>query len=538
MPGHDAFLAAIRDEPDNDTPRLVYSDWLEEQGDAARAEFIRVQCRLERLHPGDPSRTALEEREDELLARHEADWLAPLPESLFEWTFKRGFVEEVVGRPSPTLAGLEELFARHVCSHAEFRFNVDRVAELARSPLLEQLRSLFINGTIGPQQQAWARSLLEEPRLAGLRSLRWLGEGDDLLDCLGRRPGAANLSALLLGLTDAGLARLVQDPTLAAITALGACWFVRLTDAGLDTLLAHAERWTGLDLSWNDLDPGRVAELAACSRLTSLDLSCSPPAQVAFRLPAGLQRLEFWQFVPPSLLCRLECLPHLRHLGCRLWGRDERMPEVEWDALADVLARLPGPVLDLELGQLRGSSILPRLARLPGLDRVRSITAEDETLTDADVKALAECTGLTNLRCLRLVGTHLEPEQVRLLAGSPILAGLRELDLWGCDCGDQGVGALVHSPHLRRLTSLQLGMSNLTTASAELLASWPGLPRLRDLRLDSNGINGQGVRTLLRAEGLSPLLCLDLDNNPVGQATLKTAEVKQARERMGVRLLL
>ena len=33
MPVEDAFLADIRDHPDDDTPRLIYADWLEERGD-------------------------------------------------------------------------------------------------------------------------------------------------------------------------------------------------------------------------------------------------------------------------------------------------------------------------------------------------------------------------------------------------------------------------------------------------------------------------------------------------------------------------
>lgn len=38
------FLRAIVQSPDDDLPRLVYADFLEESGDAARAAFIRVQC--------------------------------------------------------------------------------------------------------------------------------------------------------------------------------------------------------------------------------------------------------------------------------------------------------------------------------------------------------------------------------------------------------------------------------------------------------------------------------------------------------------
>src|SRR5688500_16170422 len=41
-----AFLDAIVDAPDDDAPRLVYADWLDDHGDADRAEFIRAQCEL------------------------------------------------------------------------------------------------------------------------------------------------------------------------------------------------------------------------------------------------------------------------------------------------------------------------------------------------------------------------------------------------------------------------------------------------------------------------------------------------------------
>ena len=45
----DAALADIIANPDSDTPRLMYADWLEEHGDPDRAAFIRVQCEIARL---------------------------------------------------------------------------------------------------------------------------------------------------------------------------------------------------------------------------------------------------------------------------------------------------------------------------------------------------------------------------------------------------------------------------------------------------------------------------------------------------------
>lgn len=43
------FLAAIIAEPDEDTPRLVAADFLEENGEGDRAAFIRIQIELARL---------------------------------------------------------------------------------------------------------------------------------------------------------------------------------------------------------------------------------------------------------------------------------------------------------------------------------------------------------------------------------------------------------------------------------------------------------------------------------------------------------
>jgi uncharacterized protein (TIGR02996 family) len=46
-----AFLRAIAADPEDDTPRLVFADWLDEHDDPQRAEFIRVQVELARRPP-------------------------------------------------------------------------------------------------------------------------------------------------------------------------------------------------------------------------------------------------------------------------------------------------------------------------------------------------------------------------------------------------------------------------------------------------------------------------------------------------------
>ena len=46
MSDEDAFLRAIADNLDDDAPRLVYADWLDEHGDPVRAEYLRLLCRV------------------------------------------------------------------------------------------------------------------------------------------------------------------------------------------------------------------------------------------------------------------------------------------------------------------------------------------------------------------------------------------------------------------------------------------------------------------------------------------------------------
>ena len=66
----DQLLGAIRDQPEDDTARLAYADWLDENGDGERAEFVRIQCRLAALghgpmspHAGSASATRAERKQ-------------------------------------------------------------------------------------------------------------------------------------------------------------------------------------------------------------------------------------------------------------------------------------------------------------------------------------------------------------------------------------------------------------------------------------------------------------------------------------------
>src|SRR4051812_36326418 len=93
----EAFLSAIRETPDDDTPRLIYADWLADNGDPQRGDFIRLQCRLARMPDYDPARFDVEEAALDLLAEHRPRWLAHLPKWArdLDVSFERGMAEVV-----------------------------------------------------------------------------------------------------------------------------------------------------------------------------------------------------------------------------------------------------------------------------------------------------------------------------------------------------------------------------------------------------------------------------------------------------------
>src|SRR5438067_13718429 len=82
-----ALLAAIVANPDDDTARLVYADFLEEDGDAsetARARFIRAQVELARpAQRGEGARRReLLSQAKQLQKQYGQEWAAPVQDAV------------------------------------------------------------------------------------------------------------------------------------------------------------------------------------------------------------------------------------------------------------------------------------------------------------------------------------------------------------------------------------------------------------------------------------------------------------------------
>ena len=86
-----AFLQTICANPEDDAPRLVYADWLDERGNPL-GEFIRVQVELARIKESRPRYGMLRARQLELMLAHVPLWVQPYGMQILGAEFKRGFM--------------------------------------------------------------------------------------------------------------------------------------------------------------------------------------------------------------------------------------------------------------------------------------------------------------------------------------------------------------------------------------------------------------------------------------------------------------
>ncbi len=512
-----AFLQDILDHPDDDAPRLVYADWLEETGEpgrAARAEFIRVQYALQGLPPGDARRPQLEERERDLRAAHEAAWVAPLRElgPVQAWEFRRGFVEKVALRAADFLGVAERLFAAAPVRELRLDFGLPYnesstrrpglVRRLAASPWLGRLAALEIDSPGDSLERAEVRELVRSNHLGGLVALSlrpWCLTGDCLPELLSA-PFLPRLRTLRLAGTTLGdsLGPFLRSPRLAGLEKLS------LNDTPLDGGGARAlaespalANLTSLSLARARMTTADLSTLAAASapRLTALDLS-------ATGLPAGVaQVLAGARLLAPVQALRLA----MNRLG----------DKGAW-ALAQS-SNLAGLVsLDLSANQL-GPSGAKALAASPHLGRLTTLALRTNRLGDAGLAALAGGEGLARLKALDVSNNNVGPGGAEAL-GDAFPGSLSSLNLsWG-PLGDGGAKALANAERMGKLTALDLSYAGFGDGAAVALAESPHLGRLQALNLGTNRIGDEGARALAGARQLGALTALNLGYNALGEA--------------------
>ena len=277
MISHEPFLRAILDAPDDDGPRLIYADWLEERGDP-RGEFIRVQCALARGADG-PQRGALEARQQKLLAAHRREWSRALwdldcaPLGVAEnGGFRRGLLEDAEMDAAVFLGRSEELFRAAPLRNVTLRRAAGRLAELSASPWLERLAGLCLadNGVAPSDVVALALS----PFLTGLAVLDLSGNGvgDVGAAALAGSRGLGGLIRLYLGeaaIGPEGARRLADSPHWPRLAELD-LGDNRVGEAGAEALAASPTRAGLTELS---LDENGVGDAGAIWLATSPHLA-------------------------------------------------------------------------------------------------------------------------------------------------------------------------------------------------------------------------------------------------------------------------
>lgn len=171
MDEEESLLKLIRESPDDDRPRLAYADWVERDGDAPRAEFIRVQCKLSSTDLSDSDRQFLMEREHVLLTENHVKWAGYFSTRISEWVFKRGFVEQVGLNLEASAEEILGVWQRAPLRHLRDTSQICNLEGfVAALPFMQHLTGLEF-WTIYAVKGPLVRKMLAAPQLSGLRTL-------------------------------------------------------------------------------------------------------------------------------------------------------------------------------------------------------------------------------------------------------------------------------------------------------------------------------------------------------------------------------
>jgi uncharacterized protein (TIGR02996 family) len=307
----DAFLQDIREHPDDDTPRLVYADWLDDHGDPRRAEFIRLQCRLAAL--GEDSRASPEllDREWELFAVYQPLWQPD--KRLTDCTFRRGFLARASVTAAVLLESGEELFETFPLEELQIREVGSHLKDIARRPWLARLSGLDLS-----RNALTVAALARSPHLATLRHLSLTGAqiGLEGVKVLLNSPHFQGLHSLDLCANNLGLKEsrwLAGAPVPARLRHLG-LGLTNFGARGVRMILEspHFSGLWGLDLSHTTFTDKTAQRAATATTLTELRRLCVGGALYSYRVFTREGR---------RLLAASPRLPHLLQLSGhgRLW---------------------------------------------------------------------------------------------------------------------------------------------------------------------------------------------------------------------------
>jgi uncharacterized protein (TIGR02996 family) len=454
MPDQIALLNLIIDHPDDDLPRLILADWLEDRnapGDRACSGFIRVQCELAHLGIGDPRRPELEATERALAPRHPRRWAKPIRRFVRSWSYGRGLIEGVKISRQNLMARAEELFSAAPIQRLELRLEEGIAKALLALPQISRIRGLTLFSCDHFSAEE-TRRLLGDPLLGGLRELT------------------------LVDLSHSVVGWLVVAPWRNCIETLD-LRFPFQRGSGSNPLQLPALRVLRLHMPYHHM----TYPAFALPALRSLEVRCL----------CGTGGIA-------GMLSRIEA-PHLEELildGRLLPGAELRPADV-----TAMLSRLEGkPLRSLALAgwRLRRQAVETLLAH-PLAQQLTRLRLGD--VDDQGVRALA-ASPLRELRTLHLEGQEV-PGMTRALSAlstlfeSALAQQLEILGLWGMGVGKTALLRMQASPLRWRLWLLDLQENLLDDQACQCLPEFDSWPRLLCLNVQDAGLDSP-MRSWLR----------------------------------------
>jgi uncharacterized protein (TIGR02996 family) len=453
----EALMAEIRARPEDDAPRLVLADLLQQQGDPY-GEFIALQCAAA---GGDESG---ELRERALWAAHGASWCELLGVEREHVEFRRGFVEKVLQLDAPSEALRE---------HPVQSLHID--ATYSRTLSVEQARV----------EVSWAEAL--RPRELVVSA--WQQTGQPPLAEVLLRP--LLLSEAVSRLRHLELSAYLFDPSLidrllldlASHAALGELRSFHLTCPALD-----AEPLVSF-LSASPCRGLQKVELFSRPEVVERALGVLPPSltQLRARLDLRQSRLGSW----PGLRA-------IEELG--LFQDGQGAPDLP--ALLAACPQLSG------LGLTGFGRLTACLPSLPAFARLRRLTLRDDRLSPDDVVALFDGPWTRSLQQLALPGSYLRGGRAFAHLGQ-VLGRPDSLDLSHTGLDDEGLREIARHGALEGVRELQL--PRVSEGGLALVAD--AAPSLRVLRLRALALPALRVLSTSLAERVRELsMTMDLDD--------------------------
>jgi uncharacterized protein (TIGR02996 family) len=486
-PVNPALEAAVIAHAEEDTPRLVYADWLDENGDPDRAAYIRNEVALWDKNPADPDYQDLIEKRLELRVQTGPSRLEQkLPAA--------------VGFHDSSLGGRDD---EHVAFHRGFPY-------FAQEP--------YVGGRgVGAREAIAFREAL--PQLFATTTIRGLAFDAAMsahLETVLATPAAKQVSALSLSHHGTSCLSFIKE----LVPSLAAANLQWLSLSGIDTddgTLAKAifPRLRRLHVYWwgaSDEQTRAIASIDWFGGLHSARIGTGGQRRAVFAglgQAPNLHTLESYSFPRSGLkaltsgyraLARLFIKTDLRGSGA------QTLAHARFPALADL--ELQGGLRNDDVLELCQSSLFDHLTRL---------SLDSNEIGEKGVKAIAATPSALSLRSLCIGDNPLGKSALACIAKPGAFPNLTTLDLHSSTKRKATASEVTHFIHnlaIPGLRHLNLDTWPVDDSGAVALAANAAFENLRWLSIGYSQIGKRGLRALAESPHLRNVVYLYLSSNP------------------------